>query len=156
MTCYDGFMRQPVDLDDSEIRAIAGELRALVGKLRRRLAEQSSPGDYTPSQLSVASLLHRGGPTTLTALARAEGMRPQSMSAIVSVLEAGGLVRGSQDPSDGRQTILSLTEHAIQSIEAGRTAKDDWLSGVIRSKLSSREQAELVHALALLNRLLEP
>src|ERR1700761_2814111 len=89
--------------------ALAAELHALNGKLKRRLRELASAGDLTPSQTAVLSHLDRDGPTTVTALARSEGVRSQSMGATVAVLEAAGLVKGSPDPKDGRQTILALT-----------------------------------------------
>jgi DNA-binding MarR family transcriptional regulator len=136
--------------------ATASDLRQLIGKLRRKLSEQATPGDFTPSQISVLTRLLRDGPTTLTALARAEGMRPQSMSAIVAALDAVGYVSGAPDPTDGRQTILSLTEMATTTINANRVAKDDWLSHAIREKYDQREQAELTRAVELLRRLLEP
>lgn len=136
--------------------ATASELRQLIGKLRRKLSEQATPGDFTPSQISVLTRLLQDGPTTLTALARAEGMRPQSMSAIVAALDAVGYVSGSPDPTDGRQTILSLTELATTTINANRVAKDDWLFHAIRERYDQREQAELVRAVELLRRLLEP
>ncbi len=96
-------------MDDAHAMALAGDLRVVIGQLRRRLREQSGFGDLSWSQTSVLSRLDREGPGTVTSLARAEGMRPQSMGATVSALEAAGLVSGSPDPKDGRQTILSLT-----------------------------------------------
>ena len=55
-----------------------------------KLREQASAGDLTPSQTSVLMHLDREGPTTVTALARTEGVRSQSMGATVAVLEAPG------------------------------------------------------------------
>ena len=45
----------------------------------------------------------------LTALARMENMRSQSMGAIVGPMEEAGLIAGAPDPNDGRQTLLSVT-----------------------------------------------
>ena len=91
----------------------------------------------------------------MTSLARAEGMRPQSMGATISALEAAGLVSGSPDPKDGRQTILSLTPTCQEWIRARRAAKEDWLFHAIQSKLSPEEQEKLASAVALLKRLAE-
>jgi DNA-binding MarR family transcriptional regulator len=131
---------------------LAGELRVLIGKLSRRLREQANPGDFTWSQKSVLIRLEREGPATVTTLARAEGMRPQSMGATVSTLEQAGLVTGSPDPADGRQTILSITPRCRELIRATRAAKEDWLFRAIQAKLAPQEQDELARALALLNR----
>jgi hypothetical protein len=58
---------------------LAAEFRALVGWLKRRLRAQSEAGDFTPSQVSVLLRLEKDGPATASQLARAEGIRPQSM-----------------------------------------------------------------------------
>ena len=145
-----------VELDDARLLETASELRVLVAKLRRRLADQASPGDFTPSQAAVLSRLHTDGPATLTTLAKAEAMRPQSMSAIISVLQATGVVEGRPDPSDGRQTILALTDTARERVEQARVIKNDWLFRSIRAKYTRAEQAQLAGSVALLQRLLEP
>jgi DNA-binding MarR family transcriptional regulator len=135
--------------------ALAGDLRALVGKLKRRLREQANAGDLTPSQVSVLLRLEREGPTTMSNLARAEGMRPQSMGSTVALLEAAGFVTGAPDPNDGRQTILSLTDTFREWIREGRAARQDWLVRTIRARLSTREQKDLAASVKLLKRLVD-
>ena len=142
-------------MEDAHAQVLAGDLRVVIGQLKRRLREQASFGDLTWSQTSVLSRLDREGPATVTSLARAEGMRPQSMGATVAALEAAGLVSGSPDPNDGRQTILSLTAACQEWIRAGRAAREDWLFRAIQSKLSPEEQGELAKAVVLLKRLAE-
>jgi DNA-binding MarR family transcriptional regulator len=134
--------------------AVAGELRVLIGKLSRRLREQA-PSDLTWSQMSVLGHLEREGPATVTALARAEGVRPQSMGATVAVLEGAGLVTGAPDPADGRQTILSLTVASREWIKAGRAAREDWLFRAIRTKFAAGEQEEVAAAVQVLKRLID-
>jgi DNA-binding MarR family transcriptional regulator len=133
--------------------ALAAELRALFGKLKRRLREQTGSKDLTPSQVSVLLRLEREGPATVSALARGEGMRSQSMGATVAPLEAAGLLSGEPDPNDGRQTILSLTEACRTWIGEGRAARQDWLTRNIETKLSPEEQAVLAQGVELLKRL---
>jgi DNA-binding MarR family transcriptional regulator len=135
--------------------ALALELAALSGKLKRRLREQASAGDLTPSQTSVLMHLDRHGPTTVTELARAEGVRPQSMGATVAGLEAASLVQGSPDPNDGRQTILSLTPACLQLIRTGRAARHEWLLRNLKTKFTPQEQEQLAAAVKLLNRLVD-
>ena len=133
--------------------ALAGELRILISQLRHRLREQTHLGDYTWSQTSVIIRLERDGPATVSALARAEGVRQQSMGATISTLEAAGLVKGSPDPVDRRQTILSLTDACREMIQASRAAKEDWLFHAIQTKLSPAEQERLATGLELLKRI---
>jgi DNA-binding MarR family transcriptional regulator len=135
--------------------ALAQDLVALVGRLKRRLREQAHVGDLTPSQTSTLLRLERDGPATASNLARAEGMRPQSMGAVIVALEAAGMVRGAPDPNDGRQTILSLTDACRKQIREGRAARQDWLSSAIQARLSPREQDKIAAAVALLKRLVD-
>ena len=135
--------------------ALAAELHALSGKLKRKLREQASAGDLTPSQTAVLRHLSRQRSATVTELARREGVRPQSMGATVAGLEALGLVVGSPDAKDGRQTILSLTPACRELIRTGRAARHDWLLRAIKTRLSAQEQAQLAFAMPLLNRLVD-
>jgi DNA-binding MarR family transcriptional regulator len=141
------------DPEAARASALAGDLRALIGKLKRRLREQANAGDLTPSQVSVLLRLEREGSTTMSNLARAEGMRPQSMGSAVAVLEAAGFVSGAPDPNDGRQTILSLTDTCREWIREGRAARQDWLFRTIRARLSPQEQKDLAANIELLKRL---
>jgi DNA-binding MarR family transcriptional regulator len=77
------------------------------------------------------------------------------MSAIVTPLQKSGLVSGAPDPSDGRQTLMSLTPKCLKWIQESRAAKQDWLTATISQKLSVHEQKTLRSALALLARLVE-
>ena len=141
--------------DTKAAMALATEIHAISGKLKRRLREQASAGDLTQSQLAVLGHLDRNGPTTVTALAKLEGVRSQSMGATVAALEAAGMVKGSSDPNDGRQTILSLTPACVALIKNGRAARTDWLLKTIQTKLSAQEQQQLAAAIKLLNRLVD-
>lgn len=127
----------------------------VLGKLKRRLREQANKGDLSLSQMAVLGYLDREGPSTVTTLARAEGVRPQSMGATVAALEEAGLVSGTPHPADGRQIMLSLTAAAREWIKASRAAREDWLSRAIRAHLSPTEQEELAKAAALLRRIVD-
>ena len=141
------------DLQQSPDALLAHQLRLFARRLKRRLRDQADTGDLTPSQTAVLLRLEEHGPATTSALARAEGMRSQSMGSIVAVLEQAGLVVGAPDPTDGRQTLLSLTEQCRHWISHGRAARQDWLSRVIETRLSPAERDRLGEALPLLLRL---
>jgi DNA-binding MarR family transcriptional regulator len=130
-------------------------MRAVFRKLKLRVREHGGGNDLTPSQSSVVLRLEKDGAATVSSLARAEGMRPQSMSAIVTPLQESGLVRGAPDPSDGRQTLMSLTPKCLKWLQDGRAARQDWIATTISKKLSVNEQEKLQQALKLLTRLVE-
>jgi len=145
---------QSHDPDFARASAMAGQLRVLMSKLRRRTREVR-PAGYSAPQLLALSRLDREGPATVTALAQAEGIRPQSMGAHIAVLEEAGLVTRAPDPSDGRQSILSLTPAAEDLIKNYRAARNDWLFRAIRTKLTTAEQDQLEQSLELVARLVD-
>ena len=134
---------------------LAAQLRTTVGSLKRKLRQQGGRHDLTSSQIAVVLRLEKDGPATVSSLARAEGMRPQSMSAVIAALEEMGFVAGAADPNDGRKTLMSLTKACRKSIEDGRAARQDWLAQVIQRKLSPQEQKKVSAVLPLLARLAE-
>ena len=134
---------------------LAVEMRTVFRKLKLRVREHGGGNDLPPSQASVLLRLEKKGAATVSSLARSEGMRPQSMSAVVTPLQESGLVRGAPDPSDGRQTLMSLTPKCLKLLQEGRAARQDWLTTTISQKLSVQEQEKLRAALALLTRLVE-
>ncbi len=141
------------DQEAERVMALAVELRVVVGKLSRRLREQSQAGDLTSAQKSALLRLERDGAVTVSALARAEGVRPQSMGATVAFLEQSGLVNGSPDPSDGRQTVISLTALCRKRLRETRAAREDWLFSAISANLATTELAQLTAGVRLLERL---
>ncbi len=142
-------------MTQTDLPALAHDLRALVGGLRRAMREHSSAEDFTPSQTSVLVLLLTGEPHTVTTLARAEGVRSQSMGATVAALQDAGLVQGAADPADGRRTILSLTDTALERIVANRVAKEDWLVRAIGAEFTASELHDLERGVQLLQRLVD-
>jgi DNA-binding MarR family transcriptional regulator len=145
--------RQAITTALADSPSVAGELRAAVSHLVRRLREQGTVDDLTRSQLAVLSRLERDAPLTASALARAEGIRPQSMGATIAALEAAGYVRGAPDPDDGRRMLLSLTAPAKKRFAGGRLAREDWLVRAIDTVLNDDEHEELSRLVTLLERL---
>lgn len=133
--------------------AVAGELRVILGQLIRRLREQNLGNDLTKTQSAVLSRLEREGAATATELARAEGLRQQSMAKIVQALTEAGLVSGSPDPRDGRKTVLRITDLAREQYRSGRMAREDWLTHAIEATLSAEEIERLAATTDLLRRL---
>jgi DNA-binding MarR family transcriptional regulator len=152
--CYSVAMVEALPKTDAAFASkLAAELRTTLGHLKRKLRQHGGQYDLTSSQIAVILRLEEDGPATVSSLARAEGMRPQSMSAVIAPLEAMGFVVGAADPNDGRKTFMSLTKACKKSIEDGRAARQDWLAKAIQQKFSSQEQKKLSSAIQLLARL---
>lgn len=143
----------PFNTDAALASKLAAELRTNLGHLKRKLRQHGARYDLTSSQIAVILRLEKDGPATVSSLARAEGMRPQSMSAVIASLEEMRFVAGAADPNDGRKTLMSLTKTCRKSLEDGRAARQDWLAQTIQQKLSPVEQKKLSSAIHLLARI---
>jgi len=128
---------------------LAHELRETVGRLIRRLRAEPGPPF---AQLAVLGRLDREGPASVSDLAAADRMRPQSMAQTVRDLEDAGLVSRRPDPADGRRHLVELTDTGLQTLHATRARREDWLTQTLDRKLDADERELLRHALALLGR----
>lgn len=139
----------------AQTQTTARELRGLVGKLKRQLRERVRTEGFTLSQVAVLIHLDRHGPATVSELARAENVKPQSMGATVAGMQAMALIEGSPDPGDKRRTLLSLSPLAREKIRSVRAAREDWLFHAIRERFNASEQDALARGVELLKRLAE-
>jgi DNA-binding MarR family transcriptional regulator len=135
--------------------AAARDLRVLFSRLRRRLRSLGVDDDLTPSQTAVLTRLWKEGASSASALAGAEGVRPQSMATIVAALEQRGLVERTPDPEDGRRQVVSLTIEGRRRAESDRQVREEWLARAIQERYSERERRVILDALSLLERLTE-
>jgi DNA-binding MarR family transcriptional regulator len=139
----------PTEVD---ISTTAGELRVAIGRLIRRLRAER---DFSISHTAVLGRLDREGARTVSALALAERVRPQSMAQTVAELGEEQLVTRRPDPDDRRQTLIELSELGRETLKRERARGDDWLARAIDEGLSPSEQRMLARAVPLLTRLAE-
>lgn len=131
---------------------IAEDLRTVVARLVRRLrAGYAIP----PHQFSVLSTIERNGPQTASQLAAIEIVRPQSMAHTLHQLTEAGFVTRRPDPTDGRQTLVALSDAGRRAIEEQRRETTGWLSAAIEDQLDTEERLTLADAVTLLGRLVE-
>jgi DNA-binding MarR family transcriptional regulator len=129
---------------------LAHDTREIVGRLLRRM--RAEPGPPVP-QLTVLSRLDRGGPASVSDLATAERMRPQSMAQTVGDLEQAGLVAKRPDPHDRRRSFVELTPAGRALLKETRARREGWLAEALETTLDAHERKLLREALALLDRL---
>jgi DNA-binding MarR family transcriptional regulator len=129
---------------------IASELRVVLGQLMRRLRAEHR---FPLSHGTVLGRLDRDGPQSVSDLACAERMRPQSMAQTVADLEADGLVERRPDPDDRRRALVMLTADGRTTLAGDRGRREGWLTGAIADQLSPAERDVLRDAVELLRRL---
>ena len=98
---------------------------------------------------AVLGRLDREGPASVSDLATAEKVRPQSMAQTVGELESDGLVKRSPDPKDGRRAIVELTGAGRETLEADRSRRVGWLVSAIE-ELPKEDQEVLARATSIL------
>lgn len=103
-------------------------------------------------KLSVLSRLGRRGPMSPTELARGEGVRLQSLTRLIAELEAEGWVGRSDDPADGRRSLLALTREGAAGLRSAVEAAEQAMAGHLEA-LPADELALLHRACGLLDHL---
>src|ERR1700722_9114702 len=88
-------------------------LRAVLGRLSRRLRPTLAGSGLTPSQIAVLFTVVRLGPLRLSELAEIERLNPTMLSRIAAQLTETGLIKRSADPDDRRASL-------VQASAAGR------------------------------------
>jgi DNA-binding MarR family transcriptional regulator len=130
------------------------ELMQSIGLLVRRVRAAAASNEISLTEAAVMGRLARNGPATTADLARAEGMKPQSMGATVAALEGMGLVERKPHPTDGRQMNIVLTEKGWDVRKSRGDAKRTWL-GQALLQLDERERETLFAAGGIIRRLVE-
>lgn len=128
---------------------LTSDLRMVCMRISRRVRFESST-DLAPHQFSALVRLE-DGPRTPKEVAEIEQVSAPSMSRTVNGLVERGLVARADDPTDGRQVILSLTREGRRAIRETRRRRDQWLATRLE-RLTDDERALLADATALLER----
>jgi len=127
-----------------------------LGLLVRRIRAGTPPEmqEFSWTQRAVLRRLEKSGPATSADLARAEGVRPQSMSTALGLLEKMGLVERKPHPTDGRQINIKLT---ARGITLRRNSKEETYAWLLRAiaELDRQEQITLFKAGELFKRMAE-
>lgn len=126
---------------------LAADLRLACQQVSRRVRFEGSQ-ELPPHQVSVLVKL-LDGPRRPSELALAERVSKPSMSRTIGGLEKCGWAVISDDPDDGRQRLVSLTEQGRAALATTRAERDHWmlrsLEGLTPEQRSLlREAAELL------------
>jgi DNA-binding MarR family transcriptional regulator len=132
-----------------------GDFAQTIGRLVRHMRAAAAQHELSLTESAVLARLGREGPATTAELARAEGMRPQSMSAVIATLEERGLLERRPHPSDGRQMNIALTDRGAAVRSSTKDLKRAWLAQAMIG-LQDEERQILARAADILKRLLAP
>lgn len=134
-------------------QALAGRLRIAVVRLNRRLrVQRDSAAVVTLTQLSALSTLHQYGPMSPGELATRERVQPPSMTRVIAALTELGFIDRSPHPTDGRQTVVALSELGRAFVDAEVCARERWLDERL-AELSEDERAVLWRAAEIVDRM---
>src|ERR1700743_1785448 len=129
--------------------ALAADLRVVLGQLIRRLRTENL---FPLNQAAVLGRIDRCGAQSVSDLAAAERVRPQSMAQTVGDLEADALVERKPDPGDRRRALVSLTAAGKARIEADRRLRESWLVKALE-ELPESDRGTIERAVGILGRL---
>jgi DNA-binding MarR family transcriptional regulator len=144
-------MERPV-VDERTAEELAKTLREAIQRLSRRVRQARPVGDLTFSQLSALTSLQLAGALTPRELADTERVQPPTMTKIVGKLEDRGLVVRTPHPTDGRQVILSATEHGQAVYAQFEKARNEWLASQLAA-LAPEERRTLAQAAEILQKI---
>ena len=130
--------------------SLADQLHSAAIHLLRTLRKEDDASGLSAPRLSALSVVVFAGPITLGQLARAEQVRPPTMTRIVTGLEKAGLVRRAGDPRDHRLTKIAATPKGQRVLAEGRARRVKTLTEAVKS-LAENELAELGRGIQLFN-----
>jgi DNA-binding MarR family transcriptional regulator len=131
--------------------AVADALHSAAIHLLRRVRTEDEEAGIGPARLSALSVLVFGGSQRLTDLARAEQVKPPTMTKVVTGLEADGLARRAADPGDARAVRVEATARGRRLLVDGRRRRVVRLAGGLTTLLPD-ELDVLAHAAAIIER----
>jgi DNA-binding MarR family transcriptional regulator len=130
----------------NKVEELADRLHSTAIHLLRQVRVQDAASGLAPARLSALSVLVFGGAMSLNELARAEQVRPPTMSRIVDALESEGLVRRTVNQQDRRAVVLEATEKGAAILWQGRKRRVKFLARHL-SRLSEQERKEIDDAI---------
>ena len=132
-----------------DAEALADHLHSAAIHLLRQLRKEDDASGLSAPRLSALSVVVFGGPLTLGELARAEQVKPPTMTRIVTGLEREGLVKRKGDPHDRRLTHIEATSKGQKVLAAGRARRVRKLATAVR-RMEKKELAQLRRGVQLL------
>ena len=119
---------------------------AVARQLREMSQESLAPWDITPAHLRALRVLKRHGPMRLSELSEHLQIVPRSTTQVADALESRGLIERRPDPRDRRATLVEVTAHGAEVLDAIRAARGTEAERVF-GRLSQTDRAHLARIL---------
>jgi DNA-binding MarR family transcriptional regulator len=119
---------------------------AVARQLREASHASLAPWDITPAQLRALRVLRHHGTLRLSELSDHLHIAARSATEVADALESRGLIRRRPDPGDRRATLVELTEHGADVLDAIYAARGTEAQRVF-GRLSETDQAHLARIL---------
>ena len=132
---------------------LADRLHSAAIHLLRLVRVQDTASGLGPARLSALSVIVFGGPVSLNDLARAEQVRPPTMSRIVDALEAAGLARRRINERDRRAVLIEATSRGAAMLKQGRKRRVRFLAARM-ARLGAAELAQIDQAVQAIRKAL--
>jgi DNA-binding MarR family transcriptional regulator len=136
---------------DARMTELGGQLVVLSARLVREVRRSNSEH---PTHLRVLSMLDEYGPSTVGALAQADGCTQPSMTALVNALAERGWVTREPHPDDARSSLVTTTAEGHDALRRFREHNARVLAE--RISRSGRSTEDVATAVAVLTDLLRP
>ena len=140
-------------IDEPSVENVAAALQMSIGLFLRRLRHAQTDDELTLPEASALKRLERGGPTTVTALAKEEQISVQSIGSTLAGLQTRGLLERRPDPDDGRRSILSITEAGRTALEDKNNVRTEHLVNALSAGFTQSELRLLMASAPLIERL---
>ena len=129
--------------------SVADAIHSAAIHLLRKIRKEDERTGITASRLSALSVLVFAGPMRITDLARAEHVKPPTMTRIVAALETDQLAKRRADAADGRSARIEATRRGERLMQQGRQRRVERLGAALKG-LSDEERAVLSRAAAII------
>lgn len=133
---------------DPRLTRVAESIEALVMWVRRQ-----APTQVSTSTITTLDTLLTDGPLRISDLAEHEALSQPGMTTLVNRLEAAGLAERVADPTDGRATLVRITDGGRAVLATRRADRTAALLAEL-DRLDDADRAALVAALPAVEQLI--
>jgi len=124
-----------------------------VMRLGRSLRRAAPAVELTTGALAVLIRLNKDGATSAAALARAEGLQPQSLSRVLARMTQDGMIERAVNADDRRRHVIAITNRGRRALGWAMDERRRWIATVMEERLAPAERDTLIAAATIMLKL---